>query len=139
AEIVVVDKDDRHVYQPGLLFVPFGLARPTDIARPRGEQLNRDIEYRISGIDRVSLEDNLVHLEDGSELSYDVLVVASGARLQPEETEGLAGAGWRERVFTFYDFDGATGLREALERFEGGRLVVSLVDMPIKCPVAPLE
>ena len=139
AEIVVVDKDDRHVYQPGLLFAPFGLARPTEIVRPRGEQLSSDIDFRVTAVDRVALDDNLVHLADGTGLPYDVLVIASGARLQPEETEGLTGTGWRERVFTFYDLDGATALHEALERFEGGRLVVNLVDMPIKCPVAPLE
>jgi sulfide:quinone oxidoreductase len=138
-EIVVVDKDDRHVYQPGLLFVPFGLARPTEIVRPRGEQLGRDIDYRVTAVDRVSLDDNLVHLDDGTELPYEVLVIASGARLQPEETDGLTGPGWRERVFTFYDLDGAAALHEAIESFDGGRLVVNLIDMPIKCPVAPLE
>jgi sulfide:quinone oxidoreductase len=60
-------------------------------------------------------------------------------RLQPEETDGLSGPGWNERVFTFYSPEGAEALRGALERFDGGRLVVNLVDMPIKCPVAPLE
>ncbi len=68
-----------------------------------------------------------------------MLVVASGARLQPEETDGLTGPGWNERVFTFYTPEGAEALRGALDRFEGGRLLVNLVDMPIKCPVAPLE
>jgi len=72
-------------------------------------------------------------------LRYDVLVVATGVRLQPEETEGMTGPGWNERVFTFYSPEGADGLQGALERFAGGRLVVNLVDMPIKCPVAPLE
>jgi sulfide:quinone oxidoreductase len=80
-----------------------------------------------------------VRLSDGTELEYDVLVVASGAVLQPEETEGLAGQGWNERVFTFYDVPGAERLARALDGFDGGRVVVSLVDMPIKCPVAPLE
>jgi sulfide:quinone oxidoreductase len=78
-------------------------------------------------------------LADGEILQYDVLIVATGSRLQPDETEGLTGPGWNERVFTFYTPDGADALRAALERFEGGRLVVNLVDMPIKCPVAPLE
>ncbi|MEI2700560.1 MAG: hypothetical protein V9E94_20310 [Microthrixaceae bacterium] len=41
ASITVVDQDDRHVYQPGLLFVPFGLARPEDIVRPRGSPAAR--------------------------------------------------------------------------------------------------
>jgi sulfide:quinone oxidoreductase len=72
-------------------------------------------------------------------LGYDVLVVATGVRLLPEETDGLTGPGWRERVFTFYDLEGATALREALAHFDGGRLVVNIADMPIKCPVAPIE
>ena len=139
AEIVVVDQDDRHVYQPGLLFVPFGLASAGEIVRSRSTQLASGIGFRVVAVDRVALDDDVVHLADGTELPYDVLVVASGVRLQPEETEGLTGPGWRERVFTFYDLEGATALRAALKRFDGGRLVVSLVDMPIKCPVAPLE
>ena len=64
--------------------------------------------------------------------------MATGVRLQPEETEGLTGPGWNEHVFTFYTPEGRRRCA-GLERFEGGRLVVNLVDMPIKCPVAPLE
>ncbi len=78
-------------------------------------------------------------LENGSSLDYDLLVIASGARLVPEETEGLTGDGWMERVFTFYDLPGATGLEQALADFDGGRIAINVVDMPIKCPVAPLE
>jgi sulfide:quinone oxidoreductase len=139
AEIVVVDRDDRHVYQPGLLFVPFGLADPDGIVRSRGKQLHDGIEFRLAEVDRVELDANVVHLTDGGVLPYDVLVIASGAALLPGETEGLTGPGWGERVFAFYTLEGATALRDALRRFDGGRLVVNVVDMPIKCPVAPLE
>lgn len=138
-QIDVVDRDDRHVYQPGLLFVPFGLADPDEIVRPRRRQLRKDVTFHEQEIDSVSLADQRVHLGDGSSLPYDVLVVASGSRLLPEETEGMLGTGWNESVFTFYDLDGAAKLRETLECFDGGRLLVDLVDMPTKCPVAPLE
>ena len=80
-----------------------------------------------------------VNLGDGESFSYDVLIIASGARLIPEETEGMTGPGWSENVFTFFDRAGAAGLSGALRRFDGGRLVVNMVDLPIKCPVAPLE
>ena len=139
AEIHVVDRDDRHVYQPGLLFVPFGLADVDSIVRPRHRQLHRDISFHEREVDEVSTARNQVRLAAGPVLHYDVLVVATGARLQPEETEGLLGPGWNQHVFTFYDPAGADELRRALEWFEGGRVVVNLVDMPIKCPVAPLE
>jgi sulfide:quinone oxidoreductase len=138
-EITVVDQDDDHVYQPGLLFVPFGLAAAEDLVRPRRRQMHRGIGYHRAAVDRVDLDRERVHLADGTELDYDVLVVATGATLLPEETEGLAGPGWGERVFTFYDLPGARGLQRALDAFQGGRLVVNVVDMPIKCPVAPLE
>ncbi len=137
--ITVVDQDDRHVYQPGLLFVPFGLTHPEDIVRPRQRQLHKGIDFVRSAIDHVDIESDEVHLEDGQVLPYDVLVVATGARLVPEETEGLTGPGWMEKVFTFYTPEGAAALEAALSTFDGGRVVVAVVDMPIKCPVAPLE
>ena len=139
AEIHIVDRDDRHVYQPGLLFVPFGLAEGQEIVRPRRRQLRNGILFHEREVEEVWIERDEVMLDDGTVLPYDVLVVATGAVLQPEETEGLTGPGWNERVFTFYDPESADALRGALERFGGGRLVVNLVDMPIKCPVAPLE
>jgi sulfide:quinone oxidoreductase len=139
AEIHVVDQDDRHVYQPGLLFVPFGLAHVEEIVQPRRRQLHAGIVFHECAVDAVWAERDEVLLDDGTVLPYDVLVVATGVRLQPEETDGLLGPGWAERVFTFYTPEDAAQLHDALGRFDGGRLVVNLVDMPIKCPVAPLE
>jgi sulfide:quinone oxidoreductase len=137
--ITVVDQDDRHVYQPGLLFLPFGEYTPDQLRRSRRRQLHRAVNLTQAVIDRVDTGSNCVHLESGATLPYDVLVVATGTRLAPEETEGMTGPGWRERVFDFYTVDGAMKLRDALSRFEGGHLVVNIVEMPIKCPVAPLE
>src|SRR4029450_13562725 len=125
--------DARPAYQPALPFVPFGIAKVSDIVRSRKKQLLPRIAFHESGIDHVSLEDDVVYLEDGHAVGYDVLVVASGAVLQPEETEGMTGPGWHERVFTFYDLAGASALAGAMERFEDGNVVVNLVDMPIKC------
>jgi sulfide:quinone oxidoreductase len=137
--ITVVDHDDDHVYQPGLLFVPFGLADPNDIVRPRHRQLHRGIRFLDDEVDQVEVERDVVVLGSGMELHYDVLVVATGSTLALDETEGLTGPGWMRNVFTFYDFAGAVALRDALDAFESGRLVVNVVDLPIKCPVAPLE
>jgi sulfide:quinone oxidoreductase len=139
AEIVVIDRDDRHVYQPGLLFVPFGLSTPDEIVRPRGAQLHDGIEFRLAEVDRVDVAGNAVHLEGDETIPYDVLVVASGVSLLLEETEGLTGSGWGERIFTFYELESATALRGALRAFDRGRLVINTIDMPIKCPIAPLE
>ena len=139
AEIHVVDRDDRHVYQPGLLFVPFGLAQVEEIVRPRRRQFRNGVMFHENEVESVALDKDEVLLDDGTTLPYDVLVVATGVRLQPEETEGLTGPGWNERVFTFYDLPGAAALEQALRRFDGGRLVVNIADMPIKCPVAPIE
>ena len=137
--ITVVDENDDHLYQPGLLFVPFGTGGVKDITRPRGEQLRSEIGFVRQRIERVETKDNQVHLSDGQVLDYDVLVIATGTVLAPEETEGLTGPGWLEQVFTFYSPDGATALAGALKDFTGGRIVVNIVDLPIKCPVAPLE
>lgn len=139
ASITVIDRDDRHVYQPGLLFVPFGLADPEDIVRPRRRQLHEGVDWIESAVERVETARDAVVLADGRDVPYDVLIVATGAELAPEETEGLTGAGWGVSAFTFYDLPGASALAGALPLLREGRLVVNIVDMPIKCPVAPLE
>jgi sulfide:quinone oxidoreductase len=106
---------------------------------PRPPLVAAGIDFRQAEVDRVETGDNAVHLADGSRLEYDVLVIATGASLLPDETDGLTGPGWGENVHTFYTLDGATALRGALSSFDHGRLVVNMVDLPIKCPVAPLE
>src|SRR5215203_6617344 len=113
AEIHVVDRDDRHVYQPGLLFVPFGLAHVEEIVRPRRRQLRNGVVFHQNEVESVWVERDEVLLDDGTVLPYDVLVVATGVRLQPGETEGMTGPGWMERVFTFYDAEGAAALQDA--------------------------
>jgi sulfide:quinone oxidoreductase len=130
------------VYQPGLLFAPFApftAHTRHQLVHPRHQQLHPDIEFRRTLIDHVDVARDRVLLDNCAWLDYDVLIVATGARLVPEETEGLTGEGWGERVHTFYTLRGAELLGRALDGFEGGRVVVNVVDMPIKCPVAPLE
>jgi sulfide:quinone oxidoreductase len=140
AAITVVDRDNDHWYQPGLLFVPFGRARPGKLVRSRARQLHPGIGYHYkSPVNYVDTGQRRVHLADGSVLPYEVLVVATGAALLPGETDGLAEAMARGKAFTFYEPAGAAALRDALAAFDGGRIVINVVDMPIKCPVAPIE
>jgi sulfide:quinone oxidoreductase len=138
-QITVVDRDDRHIYQPGLLFVPFGTYRPDAIVRPRGSFLHPSVRYVTGEIDRIDPADKVVALNNGVRLPYNRLVIATGCAIHPERTEGMTGERWQTDVFDFYTLEGASALAARLERFEGGRLVIDIVDMPIKCPVAPLE
>jgi sulfide:quinone oxidoreductase len=137
--ITVVDPSVNHLYQPGLLFLPFGAQDEEKLLRSRAKTFDERVEWvreEVLGLDTARRE---IALSGGETRRYDLLVVATGADLHPEETEGLAGAGWGESAFDFYTLGGAVALREALARFPGGRLVVNVVEMPIKCPVAPME
>lgn len=90
-------------------------------------------------MDRVEAEQDTVHLADGRSLNYDFLVIASGSTPRPDQTPGMADQEWRKSVFDFDTLDGATALGEALKEFTGGQMVAHITEMPIKCPVAPLE
>lgn len=137
--ITIVDPDPVHLYQPGLLFIPFGESFRERITKDRRPTLDRDVRYVASAITAMDPDSDTVALADGTRLSYDLCIVATGARLVPEETEGMTGPGWRESVHEFYSLEGAERLGYALDCFVGGRVVVNVVEMPIKCPVAPLE
>ena len=139
-DITVVDRDDKHDYQPGYLFIPFGIYQPDEVTKSRRKYLSDDIPLVYAEIDRVDAEAKTVSLVDGRVLPYDQLVIASGVTPRPDQTPGMDDEGsWYDTVFDFYTHAGATALAEKLKTWEGGRLVVSIVEMPIKCPVAPLE
>jgi len=137
--ITVVDRDDAHVYQPGLLFVPFHGYTPADLVRRRRRQLDARVTFREASIARIEPDRNRIHLENDEALAYDFLVIATGTRPAPEENEGMLGRDWHGRVAEFYTLEGAVQLRRFLDTWRGGRLVVHVTEMPIKCPVAPLE
>jgi sulfide:quinone oxidoreductase len=137
--ISLVDRDDRHVYQPGLLLLPFGGYEPADLVKPRSRFLPRGVELVTGDIDRVLPDANQVILTDCRILRYDYLVIATGVSPRPDQTPGMTGHEWRRSIFDFYTLEGATALRQALANWTGGRLVVHITEMPIKCPVAPLE
>jgi sulfide:quinone oxidoreductase len=138
-QITVVDQNDTHQYQPGYLLLPFGVYEPEELVKPRHGLIGDGIDLVLGEIDRVAPELNSVLLTDGRVLPYDYLVIASGTTPRPDQTPGMTGSEWRESVFDFYTLDGAAALADKLRGWEGGRLVVHIVEMPIKCPVAPLE
>jgi sulfide:quinone oxidoreductase len=138
-QITIVDKDPVHYYQPGFLFIPFGIYRPSDVVRSKKDFIADGIELLIDEVLEVRASDNKVLLSGQQELYYDILIIATGAQTVPQETEGLKGELWYKDIFDFYTYEGATQLARKLEAWEGGRLVINLAESVIKCPVAPLE
>ncbi len=138
-KVILVDKNTKHYYQPGFLFLPFGYYQERDVVRPIRSFVARGVEYIVAGVEQLEPDQNRVTLGDGRIIEYDYLVIATGTDIHPEETEGLADGGWRQNIFDFYTYDGAASLAPAIQKFEGGRFVVNVVENPIKCPVAPLE
>lgn len=139
-EITIVDKDKTHYYQPGFLFIPFGIYNKNDVIKPKSDFLPPGVQVIYNGIDKIEPNENRVLLEGGQMLQYDYLIVATGTNISPEETPGLKdGSLWRKKIFDFYTLEGAVALREFFRDWEGGRLVVNIAELPFKCPVAPLE
>lgn len=138
-KINIIDEREEHHYQPGYLFLPFDIYTPEDIIKSIDEFIPKQANLIKGKIDRVVPAENKVKMADGRELNYDILIVATGAKIAPEETEGMKGTEWHKSVFDFYTFEGSLALRNKLRNWEGGKLVVHITEMPIKCPVAPLE
>ena len=137
--LILVDPEPEHLYQPGLLFLPFGARDESKMVRSRRRTLRPDVRWIGDRVEAVDTEKKEVVLADQGAIRYDLLVVATGSQIQPNETEGMLGPHWHQSVFDFYTLEGSVALRDALDRFKGGRLVLNVVEMPIKCPVAPLE
>jgi sulfide:quinone oxidoreductase len=138
-KITIVDRDRLHYYQPGFLFIPFGIYDKEEVVKPKEEFFPEGIEAIFSEVELIEPKVNEVTLENGQVLGYDVLIIATGVTPRPEETEGLKGPLWYKDIFDFYTYEGTTLLAEKLAEWKGGRMVINLAESLIKCPVAPLE
>ena len=138
--IIIVDKYETHYYQPGFLFIPFGIYSPSDVVKPKRDFIPHNVEFILSDIEIIEPDQNRVKLtKENRVINYDYLVVSTGTQTHPEETEGMIEDGWYEDKFDFYTIEGATALSRFLKFWKGGRMVLNITEMPIKCPVAPLE
>ncbi|MDP4292211.1 MAG: FAD/NAD(P)-binding oxidoreductase [Bacteroidota bacterium] len=138
-EITILDKDKTHYYQPGFLFIPFGTYTPKDVIKQKQTFIPDGVNLVYADVDRIEAEQNKVVLTDGKEYAYDFLVIATGCQIRPEETPGLKESNWYQNIFDFYTLEGSTALHEFFKNWQGGRLVVTITELPFKCPVAPLE
>jgi sulfide:quinone oxidoreductase len=138
--IIVVDQDENHYYQPGFLFIPFGIYSPADVIKPKRDFYPPNVEFILSPIELIEPEKNRVKIQrENRVIDYDYLVIATGSHIEPSQVEGLLEDGWQENVFDFYTVEGATNLSRFFKFWKGGRMVLNVAEMPIKCPVAPLE
>jgi len=137
--ITIVEREKNHFYQPGFLFIPFGYYQKKDIVKSVAEFIPSGVEVINAEIENIEHEKNSVSLKNGTSVAYDILIVATGARISPEDTPGLKGELWHKNIFDYYTIEGAEALAEFFKTWQGGNLVINIADNPIKCPVAPLE
>ena len=138
-DITIIDQYKTHYYQPGFLFIPFGMYTKKDVIKPKSDFIPIGVNLIFAEIDKVDGESNHVHLKDGVVLKYDYLIIATGTRIDPEETPGMKEGLWHKNIFDFYTIEGCVALADFFKTWQGGELVINIADMPIKCPVAPLE
>jgi sulfide:quinone oxidoreductase len=132
--VTVVDPTGMHLYQPGFLYAALGKANGRWLARDERTLLRRGVDLAVEAATLVEPDQGRVRLAHGGSLTFDYLVLATGARLVPEEIPGLV-----EGAHEFYSLEGSLRLREALRGFRGGRVLVGVAGIPYKCPPAPVE
>ncbi|HEU4673703.1 MAG TPA: FAD/NAD(P)-binding oxidoreductase [Candidatus Limnocylindrales bacterium] len=132
--VTVVDETGTHTYQPGFMYIALGGERAKNLRRPEHSLLDAGVDLVVGAVERVDEDTRVVRLRDGRLVPYDQLVLASGCRIVPEAIEHFA-----TEAHHFYTPEAAERLREALDRFTGGRIVIGIAGMPYKCPPAPLE
>jgi sulfide:quinone oxidoreductase len=134
ATVTVIDDSGEHIYQPGYMYIAMGNERPERLKRPERSLLDREVELVVGRAVEIDVAGRRVVLEGGQELGYEQLVLATGSRIVPEEIEHF-----ETEAHHFYGPDAAQRLRDALNAFDGGRIVIGIAGMPYKCPPAPLE
>ncbi len=136
-EITITDNDEIHHYQPGWLFIPFGVYTAKDCAKPKRDFIPQGVDFVLDEVVSVDTDKRQVQAKKGS-YNYDWLVIATGCRIVPEEVEGMMDD-WRGNIHDFYTLEGAVELYKKFKYLDSGRVVLNIAEMPYKCPVAPIE
>lgn len=139
--IKVIDSAKEHVYQPGLVFLPFalyGYKSAADITKPAGFNVSPEATYISENIKSVDTSKKEVITDEGNH-RYDILIFALGAEMVTSEVSGLDEAIASKNAYCFYTLESGLECQTGLRDFKGGNLVINLADMPVKCPVAPIE
>ncbi|MFO1363523.1 MAG: FAD/NAD(P)-binding oxidoreductase [Burkholderiales bacterium] len=131
--LTMLSASDKHMYQPGLLYLCLGRMTPDELYRDQASLLEPSIDFQVDPVERFELDQNQVKTKGGKTHGYDILVIATGSRAVPEMIPGLA-----ENAETFYTEAAALKMFKRLQAFQGGRVVIA-VGVPHKCPMAPLE
>lgn len=139
-EIVVIERSDKHIYQPAFTLVVFDLEKPENIIKPTKDLFFDGIKVIIDEATKIDPHNNKVSTAKSGDISYDYLVIATGAKLNFAEPEGMKeGLDKEQNVFNFYTLDGALKVRDALKNIDGGTIVSTFAELPIKCPAAPIK
>jgi sulfide:quinone oxidoreductase len=131
--ITMLSASERHMYQPGLLYVAFGQMTPDDLYRDQASLLDPCIDFHVDPVAEFNLDRRQVKTQGGKTYEYDILVIATGSRIVPQEIPGMS-----EGAEMFYTEEGAVRMYRRLQAFQGGTIAM-VVSLPHKCPVAPVE
>jgi sulfide:quinone oxidoreductase len=131
--VTLIDRSDSFAFGFSKLDVMFGGAAPEDVRLPYAEFAKPGVRFLQETITAIDPETRRVTTDAGTH-DADVLVVALGADYDLQATPGLAESGDE-----FYSFEGAVRMRDALQRFGRGSVVVGVCGAPFKCPPAPSE
>jgi sulfide:quinone oxidoreductase len=138
-DITVVDEDFSHFLGFTLPWVMRGWRDSDSVPiRPSATKMAgvRPITGTVRAIDPAA---RIVTLAEGTDIAFDALVIATGARNAIDNIPGLRDAVEHGIAVHYYSADAATKAHEALRAFTGGRLVFLVTSQPYRCPVAPYE
>ncbi len=136
--LILVDRSFEGVLGLSLLWVLRGWRSAEEVLVHPSKDVLPGIEMVTAEAEAIDVDRRVVTTNAG-ELSYDALVVALGAAINPGRVPGLEEALDTGVASEFYSLEGATDLHARLEDLKTGRLVFVVAGVPFKCPAAPFE
>lgn len=136
-DILLVDPAEKHYYQPGWTLVGAGVFEPDETERAMADLIPDGVRWQQASVASFSPETNSVALDDGSEIAYEVLIVAPGLKLNWAGVEGLEETLGKNGVTSNYRYDLAPYTWELVRGMAKGRALFTQPPMPIKCAGAP--
>ncbi|MHA7733466.1 NAD(P)/FAD-dependent oxidoreductase [Nitrosopumilus sp. S6] len=132
-KITIIDKKDWFMVGFAKLWIINGTRTFENSIGHLNELEKKEINFIQDEILSIDLQNKNVKAKQQN-ISYDFLVISLGAVLAPEKIPGLT-----ENGFNLYDHDQLLEIHNKLQNIDSGKIAISIMGMPYKCPPAPFE
>ncbi|MGR5965421.1 FAD-dependent oxidoreductase [Bacillus cereus] len=136
-QVAIIDPAQTHYFQPLWTFAGAGIVKKEATMKKQSDLIPEGVHWIQRKVSEISPGENRLLLEDGTIITYEMLIVAAGIQIHWDHIKGLKESIGKNGVCSNYSYDYTDATWREIQQFKGGNAIFTHPNTPIKCGGAP--